>query len=119
VGRRSREDWREILAELERSGEPVVAFCEKRGIRVGLLKWWRWQLRRGSKSAKKARTGKRRKIVAKAAKDVRLVPVTVLGVGTRREETLTVVISDLQVRVEIGTDVAYVGALVRELRSGC
>lgn len=119
MGRRSREEWREILAELAESGDAVVEFCQKRGIRVGLLKWWRWQLRSESKRAKKkARTENRRKALAKVAKDVRLVPVTVVGAVPRREG-ITVVISDLQVRVEVGTDVAYVGAIVRELRSVC
>jgi hypothetical protein len=43
------------------------------------------------------------------------VPVDVVGLGARRAGEIVVAIGDVEVRAEIGTDVTYVGALVREL----
>jgi hypothetical protein len=49
--RRSAAEWRQLLRELERSGETPVAFARARGIRPDTLKWWRWRLRRATKAA--------------------------------------------------------------------
>jgi hypothetical protein len=105
--KRTREEWAAFVAELETSGESVERFCTKHRLERASLKWWRWRLR----SERPAR--------AMARSDVRLVPVDVVEVVTRTPTRVAVAISDVEVRVEVGTDVAYVGALVGALRSRC
>jgi transposase-like protein len=39
------EQWRELIAEHERSGMSVRRFCKERGIREHLLFYWRKRLR--------------------------------------------------------------------------
>jgi hypothetical protein len=106
--RRTREEWSGLVDELEASGASVQRFCAKRRIRVASLKWWRWRLRSDRSSAALARPG------------VRLLPVDVIDVAPlARPTTLVVAISGSELRVEVGTDVEYVGALVSALRSRC
>jgi hypothetical protein len=93
-----------VLKEFARSGDSIEKFCAKRRIRVKTLKWWRWTLG----DAPSARR-----------KDVRLVPVDVIGLAAPRPTTIAITIAALELRVEVGTDVAYVGELVRALRSRC
>lgn len=108
--RKSRNQWVKIVTAFERSGLPVEDFCARRGIKAGTLRWWRWQL------------GDR--VPVAPTSDVRLVPVDVvtdsLGVapaaGPRR---LVIGVAGVSVHVEIGTDAAYVAALVAELGRRC
>lgn len=46
--RRSREEWRSLIAEWSRSGEGIESFCRRRGVRAGTFNWWRWRLGRES-----------------------------------------------------------------------
>jgi hypothetical protein len=106
--RRSREEWAAIVAEFARSGESVAKFAARRRLRLSSLKWWCWRLRGASAAA------------AEASSEVRLVPVEVVGLaahGGARPIELTVV--GVEMRVDVGTDVTYVAALVGELRSRC
>ena len=43
--RRTREEWSDLVAEFEASGDSLERFCAKRRVRVATLKWWRWRLR--------------------------------------------------------------------------
>lgn len=43
--RRSREEWSELIAELEQSGEAAESFCSRRRLHPQTLQWWRWRLR--------------------------------------------------------------------------
>jgi len=108
--RRSRAEWEEIIRTFEASGEPLQSFCAKRRIRPETLTWWRWRLRASSKST----TSRRRT-------DVRLVPVDVIlpTAAPARPSTIVIAVSDVEVRVETGTDPAYLGMLVAALRSSC
>jgi hypothetical protein len=73
--------------------------------------WWRWRLG----SSPRAMTATR------APSEVRLVPVDVIGAAAAiaRSSTVVIAVSDLEVRIEVGTDAAYVGTLVAVLRSRC
>jgi transposase-like protein len=103
--RKSRAEWAAIVTEFLRSGESVAKFTRRLGLRPSSLKWWCWRLRDAAP--------------AEPREEVRLVPVDVVGLGARRAGEIVVAIGDVEVRAEIGTDVTYVGALVRELRSRC
>jgi hypothetical protein len=107
--RKGRDEWAAIVAAFEGSGEPAAKFCARRGIRVGTLKWWRWRVR-----------GRRCGATALArSNDVRLVPVDVVGLSAARPSAVTIALADLELRVEVGTEVTYVAELVGELRSRC
>ena len=43
--RRTRADWRQLLARQARSGLSIAAFARREGIRPQSLHWWRWKLR--------------------------------------------------------------------------
>lgn len=105
--RRTRGEWSGLVDELGASGDSMQRFCAKHRIRVSRLKWWRWRLGSERSSAALARPG------------VRLLPVDVVDVAPLQPATLVVTISGAELRVEVGTDVEYVGALVSALRSRC
>jgi hypothetical protein len=105
--RRSRAQWASIVAEFRDSGESIAAFAAKRRLRVSSLKWWCWRVRDTNTTR------------PEGGDEVRLVPVDVVGLAARARQPVVVAIGDVEVRVEVGTDAAYVGALVRELRSRC
>jgi len=101
------------MAAFEQANQSTERFCAKRRIRPGTFKWWRWRLRDSGTSPRTA--------VAAAGKDVRLIPVDVVGLAARVNSGALVEItfSGVAVRVEPGTDAAYVASLVAELRSRC
>jgi hypothetical protein len=97
-----------IVSEFRESGESIARFAARRRLRVSSLKWWCWRLRETSATPR-----------VEARDEVRLVPVGVVGLSARTASPLVISITDVEVRIEVGTDVASVGALVRELRSRC
>lgn len=105
--RRTREEWAGLVDELETSGDSLQRFCAKHRLRVASLKWWRWRLRSERSSTGLAKPG------------VRLLPVDVVDVAPLQPTSLVVAITGAELRVEVGTDVEYVGALVSALRSRC
>jgi hypothetical protein len=105
--RRSREEWSALLEELAGSGETSESFCRRHSIRLQTLYWWKWKL--GSS---------RRRSTRRAA--IRLLPVAVSSsVSPTPSAAVVIAVADLQVRVEIGTDVDYIRALIDALRSRC
>ncbi len=107
--RRTREEWASLVDELDASGLSMQRFCAKHRLPVTSLKWWRWRLR------------SERRSTALTKPDVRLLPVDVIGVAAAplHPATLVVAIPGAELRIEVGTDVEYVGSLVSELRSRC
>jgi len=107
--RKSRVEWRAIVRAFERSGQTHEAFCADRGVNVGSFRGWLYRIRR------------------EPSADVRLVPVDVPGrvsaIDVVRSMPLrgapsspvVVVLRDAEVHVALGSDPAYVAALVREL----
>lgn len=104
--RRSRDDWADVLAEFDASGETLAQFCAKRRIRPRTFSWWRWRLRGGRHVGPES---------------VRLVAVDLKPTlpTTPPNRAVFVHVANVDVRVEIGTDVAYVADLVGALRSRC
>ena len=105
--RRTREDWAALVEKLDTSAGSVARFCAKHRVRASTLKWWRWRLRN------------ERRPVALAKPSTRLLAVDVIDVAPLRPATLVIATSGVEIRVEVGTDVEYVGALVSALRPRC
>jgi hypothetical protein len=112
--RRNGEQWREIVAAFERSNQSVERYCAKRDILPGTLRWWRWRLRSTGDSGPET-------AVPRTNDEIRLVPVSVVGLaaGSPRDAAVEITFADVCVRVEPGTDAAYVATLVAEIRSRC
>lgn len=105
--RRTREDWAALVEKLDESTDSVAGFCTKHRVRASTLKWWRWRLR------------SERRTAALTKPTTRLLAVDVIDVAPLRPKTLVIAASGMEVSVEVGTDVEYVGALVLALRSRC
>jgi hypothetical protein len=112
AARRSSEQWAAIVAAFEETSEPVERFCARRKLQPATFRWWRWRLRKSTAAAEGATA---------TSDEVRLIPVDVVGLSARRSASAPVEIAfaDVAVRVEPGTDIAYVASLVAELRSRC
>ena len=93
-----------MLSELDASGEQTSRYCAARGINAKTLKWWRWRLRQ--------------KRSAKRSTSVRLVTVDVAP-QIAEPHFVAIIAGGAEMRVEVGTDVSYVGALVKALRATC
>jgi hypothetical protein len=96
--RRTREQWAEVVAAFDGAGVPLERFCAVREIAPSTMRWWRWQLRR--------------------AAGMKLLPVEVVGDAALDSGCSRVVImlSDIELRVDVGADVEYVATLVTRLR---
>lgn len=108
--RRSRDEWLVLLAKFEASGDTAARFCAKRRIRPRTFGWWQWRLR-----------DERHEHVVPEPERVRLIAVD-LKRTVAPEAAMGVVriaLADFELRIETGTDVAYVAALVDALRSRC
>jgi hypothetical protein len=105
--RRSRAQWSEMLSRFEASGEPMARFCARHRLSPGTFAWWRWRLR--DEQPDGAERG-----------EVRLVAVDIpTAPAADAASTIRIGLGALDVHVEVGTDVAYVAALVDALRSRC
>ena len=103
--KRSRREWAKLVETFERSGQALDRFCARRGVKPSTLKWWQWHLGKGRE---------------RAGGDVRLVPVDVVaGAESRTLGVVAIALAGAELRVEVGTDVAYVSALCAALRVRC
>lgn len=103
--RRSREIWKQLVAEYRASGGTAEAFARKHRLNVGTLRWWCGQLRKEGS--------------AKAIVPVQFVPVRsklapVPGMGLVEAQ-----VGAVTLRFESGTDVEYVSALLQGLVKSC
>jgi hypothetical protein len=104
--RRSRSEWARIVRAFERSGQSHADFCAERGLRVWSFRSWLYRMRRD-------RAGS-------SAADLVLLPVSVATPApVAPPSALVIAVAGVEVRVAVGTDVAYVAGLVAELRSRC
>lgn len=91
--------WRRLIRDLERSGLSQREFAERRGVSVHTLRYWLYRTRS-----------------EKPAPD--LLPVRVVASPApvaRGGEIELVLAGGMALRVAVGTDPAYVAALVRAL----
>jgi hypothetical protein len=98
--RHPRSFWVELVAEVE-AGATLAEVARRRRVREGTLRWWRSQLR-----------GER------ADSSQRLLPVVPVAAWSA-VGAVEVALGEVRLRVEVGTDVTYVGALARALRAAC
>jgi len=96
--RHPRSYWEKLVAEVD-AGMPVVNVARRHGVHARTLGWWRTQLRRAPSS-------------------VRLVPVNAPGVHVTGRH-IEIAVRAAALRIEEGTDVDYVAAVVRALRGTC
>jgi hypothetical protein len=86
----------------------MAEFCARHELVERTFVWWRWRLNSEQRSTERATT------------EVRLVPVDVVKtIAPTGANAVVLTVAGMEMRVEIGTDVAYVAALVAELRSRC
>lgn len=103
--RHSRDFWLGLIKEVER-GVSIEAVAKRHGVRPRTLVWWRWKVGQGPR---------------KSRSKARLLPVVVRQqpVLLQRPALVELAIRDVALRLETGTDVRYVAALVGALRSSC
>lgn len=108
--RRSRSEWSSIIRAFKKSGGLHEEFCKERGLNLGSFRGWLYRLQKR----------------VDPEPEVALLPVAVTGATSSppREvaepaEEIVVAVAGVDVRIALGTDVAYVAALVAELRARC
>ena len=110
--RRSRSEWATIVAEFERSGDAHADFCARRGLELATFRAWLYRLRRARRGSTVARS---------ATKAVKLLPVRVRErpAGPDGGEAIELMVRGVALRVQVGTEVAYVADLVAALAARC
>ena len=112
MSKRSRDEWKQIIARFEQSGETRSAFAIRHGIKPSLLSWWVSALKRADAASLPKR--KRR------APAVELLPVAITGGESRPAAIgLEVAFNEVVVRFPAGTAAEYVGAVVLEIKALC
>lgn len=96
------EVWARRLAACERSGLSRRAWCERAGVNVHTLDYWRYRLRPGP--AKSARS-----------RSKALVPILVRDTSTAMTGIEVELSSGVRIRASTSTDVRWLASLVREL----
>ena len=101
--RRGRRFWERAVGEVERSGAPHSEIAARHGVRVGTLRSWVYRLRR-------------ERHAAAGPSEVRLLPVEVVPSAPASPPLEVRIFGGDVLAFEVGTDVAYVAALVAALR---
>lgn len=101
---RSRAWWRAAVSRWQRSGLPAAEFAAGEKINAKTLSWWSSQLRRDTR----AQHG-----------STALVPVEIeVPRMATHASTIEIALDHVVIRFGVGSDVAYIGELVRALRGG-
>ncbi len=101
--RRSREWWRGTVARWRKSGLSAVEFAAIEHVSERTLRWWSSQLRRGTRAERGSKTS--------------IVPLEIKLAPVARPSLIEIEVEGAVVRVASGTDLDYVCALVRRVRS--
>ena len=101
--RHPRSFWKRLVSETERSGS-IGPVALRHRVRPRTVMWWRWRLRHEPQSG---------------VATPQLLPVVVEGPSGAALHRVEIAVGDVRLRVETGTDVAYVEALVGALGAGC
>jgi transposase-like protein len=101
AARRDREFWERACREVRR-GETVSDVARRLGVKPRTLQWWSWKLRQ------------------EGAVGSEFLPVVV---GEQASASLGAALElethGIRLRVEVGSDVAYVAALLAAIRAAC
>jgi transposase-like protein len=98
--RHDREFWERACREIRR-GAKIEDVARRLGVRPRTLQWWSWKLRDES------------------VKPAEFLPVVVAERTTAVATPIELETNGVRLRVEGGTDVRYVAALVAAIRSAC
>lgn len=103
--KRGRAFWRGLAAEVD-GGASVAAVALKHNVLARSLSWWLWRLRKdGDVPRRQGRP--------------RLLPVVLRQSSPVPPRSIEIAAGGALVRVEVGTDVEYVAALVRSIARQC
>jgi transposase-like protein len=105
--RHDRKFWEQACREVERGGS-VGEVARRLEVRPRTLSWWRWNLGRKKSTVKRERGAEFLPVVLADSRALRgaAAPIEIDAGG-------------VMVRVEPGTDVEYIAALVFAIRAGC
>jgi transposase-like protein len=95
--RRGREFWQQLVDEVD-GGASIADVARQYRVQPRTLSWWRWKLHRDGESG------------------TQLLPVVVRPLTEQDSGAIALRVRDVIIRVDSGTDVAYVAALVEALR---
>ncbi len=105
--RRSRDTWKRLVVELERSGLTREQFARRRGLNLGNFTFWYYKLRAEARANPPTQA-------------IQFVPVRVTrpdsGEGL---DVFEARIRELALRFRVGADVDYVSALLGRLAAPC
>ena len=101
--RRSRAWWSKTVARWRRSGLTAMDFAIQEDLSVGTLRWWSGELGRDTRAAHGSSA---------------IEPIELSLPTPRSGGFVEIAAGDAVIRCQVGTDVAYVAALVRSLRTG-
>lgn len=101
---RSRAWWKQTVSRWKRSGLSAREFASAEGVSERTLRWWSSALRRGTRA-------ERGSIEATV-----IAPIEIEMPSARSAKHVEIAIDGAVLRVEVGADVEYVGALVQRLR---
>jgi transposase-like protein len=108
VRKRSAEEQQKLLRLLERSGQSQKQFCREHGVALSSLTFWLRQSRRSARGSSSGALVEVPAIVASRA--------TLGDTGRFAPRSVEVRLPNrLELNVEVGTDCAWVGQLLREL----
>ena len=100
--RRTREDWKLLVAELRTSGMGTTEFARKRQLNPKTLQWWAWELRDELPT----------EVVKFVPMEASTAVVPVRDIVEARAGAFTL-------RFESGTDAEYVSELLGRLGAAC
>ena len=103
--RRSREDWKALVAEYRGGGSSADEFSRRRGLKVATLRWWCSELRD--------------EVMSRALVPVRFVPLRPVAGSASTSKVVEARVGAVALRFEAGTDVDYVASLLGRLGTGC
>ena len=105
--RRSRDEWSDLLDEIEETGESPAELAARIGVKEATVHWWASQLRHRAPRKGKTRTDP----------EVRLLPVPVRDVSPPNR--IEVRFGELRIGFPADADPVQIGAVFLELRASC
>ena len=131
--RRSRDFWTRLVRESNREGSTVAVVAKRHSVSPRTLSWWRWRLSHDGDAGRRRARRRRRPRGEAESRDRGKAPVRVLPVELADELANEKAVETgsnvgwleleldarLVLRFPIGTDPAYLGAVIRSLQAPC
>jgi hypothetical protein len=100
---RSRSWWKSTVSRWKRSGLTAGEFAEREDVSPRTLRWWSSALSRGTRAVR-------------GQAEMSPAPIEIILPAEQARAHVEISVQGAVLRVEVGTDAAYVGALVQALR---